>query len=268
MPELPEVEVITRELRSMFKGKRIKEVLVYAERVIRGVSKDEFVKELTGKRVREVIRKGKAILFNVEDLWLIIHLKINGQIYISESKPPWSMIKFRFEGEKRCLYLCDFRGLVEIRLSKDPYKETFLAKMGPDALSEEFTFEYFYSKIKDSRSKIKSLIMDQGFIAGIGNIYAAESLFRAKIRPDRIAKSLSEEEAKKLYVAIKDVLQDSICYGAAVKKYFVDGKDRGDFSDKFLVYNREGQPCRICGEKIVKITLSGRGTYFCPVCQV
>lgn len=268
MPELPEVEVIARELRSMFKGKRIIEVLVYADRVVKGISKNNFIKQLTGKEVVNIIRKGKAILFEIEGVWLIIHLKINGQVYISGNKPPWSMIGFRFEGEKKCLYLCDFRGLVEIRLSKDPCRETFLAKMGPDALSEEFTFEYFYSKIKDSRSKIKSLIMDQGFIAGIGNIYAVESLFRAKIRPDRIAKSLSEEEAKKLYGAIKNVLQDSICYGAAVKKYFVDGKDRGDFSDKFLVYNREGQPCRICGEKIVKIALSGRGTYFCPVCQV
>jgi len=268
VPELPEVEIITRELNSVFRGKRILDVLVYRDKAIKGISKDEFIRKLIGEKVKGIIRRGKVMLFEMENVWLIVHLKINGQVYVSEIKPSWALVGFKFEGEKRCLYLCDFRGLVELRLSEDPYKELFLTKMGPDALSEEFSFEYFYSKVRNSRSKIKPLIMDQNFVAGIGNIYAAEALFRAKIRPDRIASSLTEEEVKRLYKAIRDVLNDSIKHGAAVKKYLIDGKNRKDFSNNFLVYNREGEACRVCGGKIAKVTLSGRGTYFCPTCQV
>ncbi len=267
MPELPEVEVITRKLRSIYKGKKIKEVLVYSPKAIKGVSKEDFVKKVAGRRVKEIVRRGKAMLFDLDGVWLIVHLKINGQICLSEEKPAWARVGFVFEGKKQNLYLCDSRGLAEVSLSEDPLKEKFFAKMGPDPLSKDFTFDYFYSKIKKSRTKIKPLLMDQSFIAGVGNIYAVEALFRARIRPDRPANSLTEEEARRLYEAIKEVLKDSIKHGAVLKKYFVDGKEREDFSGKLLVYDREGEPCPMCGGKVVKTTLAGRGTYFCPVCQ-
>ncbi len=268
MPELPEVEVITGELRRRFKGKKIEKVEVYSPKTLRGVNAREFVERITGREVKDIARRGKAILFELQNCWVVIHLKINGQVWIAKERPPWARISFKFKDCDEYLYLCDSRGLLEVSMVESLKEEVFFRQMGPEPLSQDFTFDYFYSKLKKSRSKIKPLLMDQKLVAGLGNIYSAEALFRAGIRPDRSANSLSEEETKRLYLAIKDLLQDAIKHGAVVKKYFIDGNKRKDFSPNLMVYDREGQPCFKCGEKIVKVNISGRGTYFCPVCQV
>ncbi len=266
MPELPEVEVIVRRLRPLFEGKTLTSFRAISKKAVK-TNPQTITKAILNQELRSIQRRGKAIILEFPKGFLIIHLKINGQICLDTKQPAYALVELGFEGAEKHLYVCDRRGLAEVRFTTDLDKEAFFRQMGPDVLDEAFTLEYFRDKVKRSRTKIKPLLMDQKFVAGIGNIYAVEALFRARIRPDRPANSLSEEEIERLYNAVREVVKDSIRHGAVLKKYFYDGKSHPDFSGKLLVYGRENEPCAVCGGKVVKVTLGGRGTYYCPVCQ-
>lgn len=248
MPELPDVEIIKRDLEDIIIGKKIKDTEVKVARIIKEPSPKDFIKGIQNKEIKEILRRGKVLILKLSRQYLVIHLRMTGQI-VYGGKQEKSKVVFLLSNGKYLNFL-DQRVLGEIRLISDWQKLPFIKQMGPEPLDNKFSLKIFQEMLKGKKTKIKPLLMDQGFIAGIGNLYAAEILFRAKVDPLRPANSLVLPEIKKIYSAIKEVLEEGIRH-----------------QQKIRVYGRKGESCFECASPIRKITLGGRGTYFCPKCQ-
>jgi len=265
MPELPEVETIKRELERAVLDKRIIEVKINNPKVIKEPKKEDFLKNLLGTTIKKVLRKGKLLIFELSSAKsLTIHLKLTGQlIYPGNSNQ--SRVSFRLSGNK-WLDFNDRRLLGELRLVNDWQELKLVRELGPEPF--DLSIDRFKQMLNSRKTKIKPLLMDQAFISGIGNLYAAEALFRAKIHPGRSSSSLSEKEKQILLNKIKAVLQQAIRYkGSSVDQYVQLSGNPGDYVKYHKVYDRKEKPCFICRTPIRRINLSGRGTYFCPKCQ-
>ncbi len=265
MPELPEVETIRKELTRAVLGKKIIKIIINNPKVIKEPSQDKFVKGLVNTRIKNILRKGKLLILELSSgKSLVIHLKLTGQlVYPGDVKI--SRISFKLSDGK-LLDFNDSRLLGELRLIDDWSSLKFVKELGPEPF--DLTPDEFKQKLKNKKTKIKPLLMDQTFIAGVGNLYAAEVLFRAKIDPQRPASSLSDKEKKLLFETIKQTLLEAIKYkGSSVDQYVQLTGERGDYVQYHKVYGREGQPCLVCKAPIRRISLGGRGTYFCPKCQ-
>ena len=274
MPELPEVETIKRELEKAVLGKKIIDVIVNNAKVIREPKKERFIEELKNFAIKKIIRKGKLLIFELSSgKFLTIHLKMTGQlIYPSHQKRGGGVnpgkiprVSFRFS-DNTLLDFNDTRLFGELRLVDNWQNLKFIKELGPEPF--DIDAEKFKEMLANKKTKIKVLIMDQKFISGIGNLYANEVLFRARIHPQRQANSLSGREKELLFKEIKNVLLEAIHYkGSSVDQYVqVSGKP-GEYVKYHKVYDREGEPCFECKGKVKRITLGGRGTYFCPACQ-
>ena len=271
MPELPEVETIKRDLQKIILGKKIIKVCVYDARVIREPASSEFKKSLENVIIKNIIRRAKLLIFELSNgLNLTVHLKMTGQLVLSRklSNPGGSRssrVAFHLAGGE-ILNFNDQRLFGELRLVKDWEKLKFVQGLGPEPF--DLTCADFNAMLSKKKTKIKPLLMDQGFISGIGNLYAAEILFRAKINPERSAKELTKTEKSRLYKEIKDVLINAIKYGgSSVDDYVRLSGKRGDYARFHQVYGRDGKPCLVCKTIIQRIAQGGRGTYFCPKCQ-
>lgn len=265
MPELPEVETIRKELAQALTGKRIVDVIVNNPKVIREPKKDDFIKGLKGAGIKNVLRRAKLLIFELSTgKTLAIHLKMTGQlVYPGSGKS--SRVSFKLSDGK-LLDFNDQRLFAELRLVNDWRALRFVQELGPEPF--DITPGRFKSMLADKKTKIKPLIMDQQFISGIGNLYAAEALFRAKISPMRPACSLSENEKALLFKEIKDTLKEAIRYGgSSVDQYVRSTGKPGNYAQYHRVYDRLGKPCLVCKALIKRISLGGRGTYFCPKCQ-
>jgi len=274
MPELPEVETIKRELEEVIVNKKIIDVIVNNAKVIREPKKEKFIADLENAAIKKIIRKGKLLIFELSSgKSLTIHLKMTGQlIYPSHQEfgggvnpGKISRVSFRFS-DNTLLDFNDTRLFGELRVVDDWQKMKFIKELGPEPF--DLSTEKFQKMLTSKKTKIKILLLDQKFISGVGNLYANETLFRAKIHPERPANSLSEKEKELLFEEIKNTLLEAIKYkGSSVDQYVqVSGKP-GEYVKYHKVYDREGKSCFKCGGKIKRITLSGRGTYFCPNCQ-
>lgn len=265
MPELPEVETIKRELEKAVLGKKITEVSVQDSRVIRQPSAAQFKKEIKGLSFKAVMRKGKLLILELSDgKFLTIHLKMTGQlVYPGDAKK--SRVSF-YLSDGKTMDFNDQRLFGELKLVSDWRDLKFIQGLGPEPF--DLSVEKFKAMLAAKKTKIKPLLMDQAFISGVGNLYAAESLFRAKIDPARPAEGLSAKEKETLFQEIKEVLNEAIRYGgSSVDNYVrITGKP-GDYVPHHKVYGREGKPCLVCKAPIKRISLGGRGTYFCPHCQ-
>jgi len=276
MPELPEVETIRRQLSKKILYKKIKEVEVFDPRIIQGSSVDDFKKIVSGKKVKNISRKGKLLIFELsENYYLVVHLKLTGQLILQEKegiekRKKYTSVIYVFSDGKK-LFHNDLRKFGYVCLLNKKQLKKFLEekKYGIEPLSKEFTLDKFKTLLlKKPKSKIKPLLMDQSFIAGIGNIYSQESCWCAKILPTREVKTLKDKEIKDLYNCLIKILKEAIIYRGASADAYVDiYGEKGDYLSKLKVYGREGKKCYRCGAKIKKITLAGRGTYFCPKCQ-
>lgn len=265
MPELPEVETIKRELEKAILGKKITEVCVHHPRVIRGISVESFKKNLKGVSFKGVLRKAKVLIIELSNAkFLVIHLKMTGQlIYPGDAKK--SRVTFKLSDGKM-LDFNDQRLFAEMRLLDDWRSLKFIQGLGPEPF--DISEEKFKQMLAGKKTKIKPLLMDQTFISGVGNLYAAEALFKAKIHPERPAASLSEKERELLFKAINDTLSKAIRYkGSSVDQYVQLSGQPGGYVQHHKVYGREGKPCLACKSLIKRISLGGRGTYFCPKCQ-
>jgi len=245
MPELPEVETITRQLDKALVGQKYK-----------------------GKRVVRVWRKAKMIIIKLEgEENLLIHLKMTGQLLLNgkEGKHTRQVIQL----SKDRVIFNDLRKFGWIRLITKKELKDKLAKLPPDVVDKEFTVEFLKKALKSSGRAVKLVILDQQKMGGIGNIYANEALFEAKVDPRRPADALAIVEVNRLYKAVKQVINQGIKFGGttASDKGFVNlmGK-QGEFQDRLMVYENKGK-CVRCKTKIEKVKLGGRGTYFCPKCQ-
>lgn len=264
MPELPEVETIRREL-NVIVGEEIVDVIVNNAKVIREPKKEKFVEELKNAEIKKIIRRGKLLILELSTgKSLTVHLKMSGQlVYPGNGKT--SRVSFKLSDGK-LLDFNDRRLFGELRILDDWQKLKFIKELGPEPF--DLNVEEFKKMLANKKTKIKILLMDQKFISGIGNLYANEALFRARIHPERPANSLSEKEKELLFEEIKNVLTEAIRYkGSSVDQYVQVSGRPGEYVKYHRVYDREGKPCFKCKDKIKKITLGGRGTYFCPICQ-
>ncbi|MBU3964883.1 bifunctional DNA-formamidopyrimidine glycosylase/DNA-(apurinic or apyrimidinic site) lyase [Patescibacteria group bacterium] len=265
MPELPEVETIKRELEKAILGKKITEVLVNNPKVIKEPKKEEFAKGLKSATIKNILRKGKLLIFELASgKSLAAHLKMTGQlIYPGDTKQ--SRVSFKLSDGK-WLDFNDRRLMGELRLLTDWRALKFVKELGPEPFDLEE--RQFKKMLAGKKARIKPLIMDQTFISGMGNLYAAEALFKAKINPLRSAFSLSDKEKNALLAAIKSILKNAIKQGgSSVDKYVQLSGKPGGYVRYLKVYYRAGKPCYVCGMPIERIALAGRGTYYCPKCQ-
>lgn len=265
MPELPEVETIKRELERAVLDKAITEVRIRNPAVIREPSVTKFKEGLSGARIKNILRRAKVLILELGNgKSLVIHLKMTGQlVYPGDGRT--SRLSF-YLSDGKILDFNDQRLFAELRLLDDWRSLKFIQELGPEpsALAEE----EFKKMLSSKRIKIKPLLMDQRFISGIGNLYAAEALFRARIHPERPAANLSDKEKETLFKEIKDTLNEAIQYkGSSIDQYVQLSGEPGGYVKYHKVYDREGEPCLVCKTPIKRIALGGRGTYFCPKCQ-
>jgi len=268
MPELPEVETIRTELLPKLVGKRFTEVTVFDTKILSQPSVEEFCQRLVGRKIQDIQRRGKYLIFRLSDgESLIIHLKMAGALLLRLEQPiRYLRASFQFHNNTQ-LFLIDRRRFAKIWLTKNA--GDIIHKLGPEPLTRDFSYKVFLSRLKGRKAPIKVVLIDQGFIAGVGNMYADEALFSAKIHPLRRADSLSKEETKRLYKAIREVLQSAIGNkGASVDTYIRPNGSLGTAHFNFQVAHQRGKLCPVCGSPIQRISLRNRGTYFCPKCQV
>ena len=278
MPELPEVETIKSDLCQTVCGKKIIRVLIHNPKVIRQPSAAVFKKSLEGLSIKRIFRRGKLLILELSNgQFLTVHFKMTGQLVLRQSSvtekhfstysPEKTICRVTFYlNAGMILDFNDQRLFGELRLVDDWQKLKFIQSLGPEPF--DLTFAGFKDMLFKRKTEIKPLLLDQKFIAGIGNIYAAEILFRAKINPRRRAQSLINQEQLALYREIQKVLKSAIKHGgSSVDDYVrVSGKN-GDYARFHQVYGRQGKPCFVCGSLIKRIAQGGRGTYFCEKCQ-
>lgn len=293
MPELPEVETIARQLNMALVNKIVENVIVYRDKIFSGAPES-----LVGAKVSKVGRRAKTVVMDFEsrDEVVQVHLKMTGQLiytekvqktkteknqseemrivgghpsadWVSELPNKHTRVEIVFvDGSK--LFFNDMRafGWMKIVSRTQDYKES--RTQVPDVVDDSFTLEYFESVLKKYKRPIKVVLLDQQLMGGIGNIYANDALNLSKILPGRSASSLTVEEMKVLREAIIFVIDLGIKSGGASAANYVDTKGLGGtYQNYFLTYKRDGQPCKNCGGKIVKVKLGGRGTFYCPDCQ-
>ncbi len=274
MPELPEVETVRRSLEQVLSGEKIVKVELYYGGIVKTPDPQSFVDILQGKVIQELKRRGKYLIFCLSDNYnLIIHLRMTGQLILCE--PGTSIAKHTHIifhlGNGRELRFVDIRkfGLIYLVPAGEWQEIKGLYTLGPEPLSAEFTFEKLQESIKNKKVKLKTFLLDQRQIAGIGNIYADEIMFTAGINPERTLESLTKNEIEELYQAIQLKLEEGIKYRGTSFSDYVDGLgEKGSYQTRLNVYQRAGEPCKRCGTTLVKKVVSGRGTVFCPKCQL
>lgn len=273
MPELPEVEHVVRALRPYVVGRRILAAELNLKRISPGVSKANFDRQLKNAKVVAVGRRGKHILFELESGGLLTtHLRMTGKfvsLQTDDELPRYAHVVLYLDDERRLVY-CDMRQFGRMRIIKDSAKlPKELVSLAPEPLSDEFSEEYFIETLRRSKRTLKTLLLDQTRILGLGNIYAVEALFLAGIHPLKHADTLSKPRARKLYQAIRHTLEEAINAGSTLKIDLNDGESSyiGTSERFWRVYEHEGEPCVVCGTKIRRIAHGGRSTYFCPKCQ-
>ncbi|MEI6596805.1 MAG: bifunctional DNA-formamidopyrimidine glycosylase/DNA-(apurinic or apyrimidinic site) lyase [bacterium] len=283
MPELPEVETITRDLDSKLKNKKIIAVESLDKKIFKLTESD--VKNILGKKIRKIRRRAKMIIFDLADYYLIMHLKMTGQLVYQtktslitgghpiinqDKKLPnkFSRVIFKFN-DKSTLYFNDVRRFGWIKIMPGNKFAEFNSRLGVEPLSSEFTLEFFNKfLLRKPKTSIKQALLDQKYISGIGNIYADESLFIARIKPFRKIKTLSATEIKKLWHAIPKILKHAIKHRGTSFNDYVDAQGEvGNFIKYLKVYGRLGEKCKNCGQPVKKIKLGGRGTHWCDNCQ-
>jgi formamidopyrimidine-DNA glycosylase len=279
MPELPEVETIRRQLAPLVKGRMLERVDVLDWRWSRPLAPAALAEALTGRRVQRLGRRGKYLLWELDgEVWLAQHLRMTGTILCDpEPEPVHTRVRIELGpriGEARGagdrLAVVDPRrfGTGELLLGAEAVEAFFAARLGLEPLDAGFTAEHLRALTRGRRAPIKAFLLDQRRVAGVGNIYADEALFRAGIHPLRPAGRLTAAQHARLRDAVVAVLQAGIdSRGATIDDFrHVDGVS-GSFQDRFLVHLRAGQACGVCGTTIAKMVAAGRGTYVCETCQ-
>ncbi|MGH9286539.1 MAG: bifunctional DNA-formamidopyrimidine glycosylase/DNA-(apurinic or apyrimidinic site) lyase [Acidimicrobiales bacterium] len=279
MPELPEVETIRRDLDKEVAGRRIKSVEVTGMRSVRRhPNKRHFITKLEGRKVGPVERKGKYLLIGLDGAEvLVVHLGMSGQLLrVKNPKDPLGrhthvVITFTQGGQVRFVDPRTFGELFVTTRDALGKEVPELGHLGFDPLEDVMSWTDFGERLHTRRTKLKGLLMDQRFVAGIGNIYSDEILFAAGLRYDRSSETLSAQEVRRLYRAMVETLQDAVKHrgsSLADQQYLDLFGEVGDYQSRHRVYDREGQACRRCRSPIVRVKISGRSAFLCEQCQV
>jgi formamidopyrimidine-DNA glycosylase len=270
MPELPEVETIRRQLAPLVEGRRLALIEILDSRWSRPLAPEELADALRGRRVERLGRRGKYLVWSFDgDVHLAQHLRMTGAV-LAEPDPEPVHTRVRLQLGRSRLVIVDPRrfGTGELLLGSDALEQFFAARLGLEPFDERFTAEHLRGLASGRTAPIKALLLDQRRIAGVGNIYADEALFRAGVHPRRAAGRLTTAQCARLREGVIEALSAGIdARGASIDDFrHVDGV-RGSFQDQFLVHRRAGEPCGACGSTIVKMVVAGRGTYVCESCQ-
>ncbi len=286
MPELPEVETVVRGLNRLILKKKIAQVKHDWPKSFPNLEKDvnDF---MIGAEILKVQRRGKAIIIKLNNGWVLVtHLRMTGQIvyrgeenwgaghpnddFLNDLPNKSTRVEIDFEDQTK-LFFNDQRKFGYMKLLPEPEIEelSFFQKLGPEPLEDNFTVEIFKERLlKKKNSLVKPTILDQSVIAGVGNIYADEALWRAKIHPETRIKDFSNIDFKNLHESIRFVMNKSIEKGGSTDRNYVNADgSRGNYLEYAAVYHKNGQPCKRCGTEISKIRVGGRGTHFCENCQ-
>jgi formamidopyrimidine-DNA glycosylase len=270
MPELPEVETIAKGLRQgrdgapPLPGRRIVGVTVHWPRHIATPGAAAFRRRIRDRTIQDVDRRGKYLLFPLDIDMLLIHLRMSGDLSVASADTPGGAHDhtiFHLEDGWEMRFN-DTRKFGRVYLTDDP--ETILGKLGPEPLSADFSADLLEAMLSGRRRMLKPLLLDQAFIAGLGNIYVDEALHRAHLHPLRRSDTISTSEAHALWQAIRETLQSGIRNSGASIDWVYRG---GDFQNHLRVYQREHEACIACGQPILRIQVAQRGTYYCPHCQ-
>jgi formamidopyrimidine-DNA glycosylase len=271
MPELPEVETIRRQLEPAITGRVIDAVRVIDERWTRPVAPAEVERAVAGRRIEAVERRGKYLLLRLEgDRTLAMHLRMTGNLLLQESGSdlPHLRASFELDDGTRLLFTDARRFGQAVVLDGEGLDEYFAARLGVEPLSEALTGAELCRLASGRRAPLKSFLLNQTGVAGIGNIYADEALHRAALHPLSPAGSMKPEDCERLRDGIVATLEAGLRSGGASVDDYRDARgERGAMQDEFLVHTREGEPCPRCGSAIRRIVVAGRSTYFCPSCQ-
>jgi formamidopyrimidine-DNA glycosylase len=274
MPELPEVETIRRQLAPHLEGRKVERAEVLDARWSEPAAPAELADAIEGREVLAVGRRGKY--FDVEldgEVHLVMHLRMTGNLLLippdSDGEQPYVRVRFALDDGSTMLFADPRRfGTGLVLLGDDARDEYFSSRLGVEPLSPDFTPLALQALAKGRRSPVKAFLLSQERIAGVGNIYADEALFRARIHPLRPVGTLRRQQIEALHAAIIESLEAGIdARGASIDDFRHTDGARGSFQDRFLVHRREGEPCPRCGTTIVKLRAAGRGTYICPKCQ-
>jgi formamidopyrimidine-DNA glycosylase len=277
MPELPEVETVRRDLDKEALGKRIKTVEVSGLRSIRRhTNKKTFISRLEGKKIEGVGRRGKNLTVDLGEEILVVHLGMSGQLLKAATKDPVAkhthvVITFTQGGQLRFVDPRTFGELYVARADNLEEEAPELVGLGFDPLEDVMSWDAFGARLIARRVKLKTLLMDQRFVAGIGNIYSDEILWNAGLRPDRGSETVTTQEVRRLYRSMGEVLQEAVKLrgsSLADEQYRDLFGKVGNYQAEHKVYAREGQPCRRCRHIIRRERWSGRSTFYCPGCQV
>lgn len=273
MPEMPEVETIRRSLIEKVSGRRIVEVEFLLSRLVKWPAAAEFQAVLTNKTITNLTRRGKYLLFHLDDeRIMVVHLRMTGRLrYVTPGgeQDKFTRIIFKLDNGDLLLY-ADTRTLGTLYLlpPEELWRISGLTNMGPEPLSVEFSLQYFTDILKKRHGNIKAVLLNQKYIGGLGNIYVDESMAMANIHPERIASTLNDQEIEHLFSAINKVIGDGIAHGGTTFRDYRDGSgNNGNHQQHLVVYGRKADPCFGCGTAIVWKTVAGRGTHFCPNCQ-
>ncbi len=271
MPELPEVETIVRHLRAALPGRRLETVRLLWEGIVDRPSSALFTAHLRGRGVDEVARRGKYVLIRLEDGWTwAVHLRMTGRFLWGPPRPPWAR-HLRFVAhldDGRQLNFISVRKFARFYLVDD--EADVVGWLGMEPLGAAFIPQALHRQLRGRRATIKSLLLSQRVVAGLGNIYTCEALWRARIDPRRRAATLTPEETAHLQQAIVAVLTEALARGGSTLRdgqYTAPDGNTGTAQHHLAIYGRAGEPCPQCGQPIVRLTQSGRSTYLCPRCQ-
>jgi formamidopyrimidine-DNA glycosylase len=271
MPELPEVETIRRQLAPHLEGRTLASVELRDFRWTQPAPPELIAAELTGARVQKLGRRGKYLIWELDrDRHLLVHLRMTGSLLVDPApEPPHAHARFELDDGHALVYVDPRRfGTGHLMLSTAARDDYLNARLGAEPFTSEFTPAYLRAQARGRTAPVKSFILDQRRIAGVGNIYADEALHRAGVHPLRPAGSLTLAQ----WTAVKDAIEIALAAGIDAKGASIDDfrhvdGARGSFQDRFLVYAREGEPCATCGRPIRKLVVGGRGTYVCERCQ-
>ncbi|CAN5535115.1 DNA-formamidopyrimidine glycosylase [soil metagenome] len=275
MPELPEVELISRSLNALVKGRTIATAMLLRERLAPDVKPADFAGRLENSHINHVGRRGKHILFDLSGgKTLIVHLRMSGRFSLLRAEtedPKFTHAVFHFDEYERLVF-DDQRhfGLMKIVATSDLHEAKELKKLAPEPFSDEFSVEYLSQALKSSKRSLKEFLLDQTKVCGLGNIYAAEAMFAAGVDPRRPSYKLTKPSILRLHESIRAVLNEAVSHAGSREvdpenlegSYFSGSTDAGWF-----VYDRENQPCLNCETPILRLKQGGRSTYYCRKCQ-
>jgi formamidopyrimidine-DNA glycosylase len=269
MPELPEVETVRLRLAPVVDGRRIEDVEIDDPRVTRPLDPQDVARELAGERIAAADRRGKYLVLRFESgRALLIHLRMTGSLLVGGERDPYTRAVLTLDDGTEIMYR-DVRRFGTWLLLEPEEVETYIdSKVGPEPLAAGYRAKDLAAKLVARRAPVKAALLDQRTVAGVGNIYADEALWRARLHPLRPASQLDPEEVKALHRGVREALRRGLArQGATLSDYRLPNGESGAMQHEFKVYGRGGEPCERCGTPIDKIRVAGRGTWYCPSCQ-